>query len=228
MRIIFVRHGHPNYEKDCLTELGHLQAAAVAQRLKSEKILKIFSSTRNRAYETAKHIAAPLGMEVKTCDFMREIKWGSVNGEPIFQNGHPWFMADDMVAQGLNVMDRDWAEKEPFCNNKVVAHVQNVREHFDAWLASFGYERDGLYYRVRNGNQDTVVMTSHAGSSGAVLAHLFNLSFPFVCAALKPDFTSITVVSFDGANGSLISPIVEVLNDARHIAGIHVDKAYGQ
>lgn len=132
MRIIFVRHGHPNYEKDCLTELGHLQAAAVAQRLKSERILKIFSSTRNRAYETAKHIAAPLGMEVETCDFMREIKWGSVNGEPIFQNGHPWFTADDMVAQGLNVMDRDWAEKEPFCNNKVVAHVQNVREHFDA------------------------------------------------------------------------------------------------
>lgn len=71
-------------------------------------------------------------------------------------------------------------------------------------------------------------MTSHAGSSSAVLAHLFNLSFPFVCAALKPDFTSITVISFDGANGSLISPIMEVLNDARHIAGIHVDKAYGQ
>ena len=28
MRIIFVRHGHPNYRKDCLTELGHLQAKA--------------------------------------------------------------------------------------------------------------------------------------------------------------------------------------------------------
>ena len=24
MRIIFVRHGHPNYELDCLTPLGHL------------------------------------------------------------------------------------------------------------------------------------------------------------------------------------------------------------
>jgi len=34
MRIIFVRHGHPNYEKDCLTELGHRQAEAAAQRLK--------------------------------------------------------------------------------------------------------------------------------------------------------------------------------------------------
>ncbi len=28
MRIIFVRHGHPDYTNDCLTELGHLQAGA--------------------------------------------------------------------------------------------------------------------------------------------------------------------------------------------------------
>ena len=33
MRILFVRHGHPNYEKDCLTDLGHLHAAAAAERL---------------------------------------------------------------------------------------------------------------------------------------------------------------------------------------------------
>ena len=31
MRIIFVRHGHPNYELDCLTPLGKLQAQAVAE-----------------------------------------------------------------------------------------------------------------------------------------------------------------------------------------------------
>ena len=33
MRIVFVRHGHPNYEKDCLTELGHRHAEAAALRL---------------------------------------------------------------------------------------------------------------------------------------------------------------------------------------------------
>ena len=55
MRIIFVRHGHPNYEKDCLTDLGVLHAKAVAQRLKNdnEPIEKIFSSTCGRALETA-------------------------------------------------------------------------------------------------------------------------------------------------------------------------------
>lgn len=37
MKIYFIRHGHPNYKKDCLTELGHLQAAAAAIELSNEK-----------------------------------------------------------------------------------------------------------------------------------------------------------------------------------------------
>ena len=68
MRIIFVRHGHPDYTKDCLTELGHKQAEAVAERLKDEKIDKFFSSSCGRAYETALHIAEGRGMEVEKLD----------------------------------------------------------------------------------------------------------------------------------------------------------------
>ena len=44
MRLIFVRHGEPNYEKDCLTKLGHEEAKAAAQRLLCENIDEIFSS----------------------------------------------------------------------------------------------------------------------------------------------------------------------------------------
>ena len=36
MRIIIIRHGDPDYEKDCLTELGHKQAAVAAKRLLEE------------------------------------------------------------------------------------------------------------------------------------------------------------------------------------------------
>ncbi len=43
MKILFIRHGHPNYEKNCLTELGHLHAAAVAQRLKNEEVEEIYA-----------------------------------------------------------------------------------------------------------------------------------------------------------------------------------------
>jgi len=220
MRIIFVRHGHPDYQNDCLTELGHRHAEAAAQRLSGEKIDKIYASSCGRAYETAKHIAAPHRLPVEKVDFMREIGWGFTDDDLAFQGGNPWFLADDMVARGQSVIDFQWAEKEPFSRNYVVERAQKAAENFDQWLAALGYERDGLYYRVRSENRDTVAMVSHAGASSAVFAHLFNLPFSFLCAAARPDFTAISVISFDGKEGNLISPAITLLNDARHIAGL--------
>ena len=41
MRIVFVRHGEPDYANDCLTEQGRLQAKAAAERLREEGISEI-------------------------------------------------------------------------------------------------------------------------------------------------------------------------------------------
>ena len=42
MRIIFVRHGEPDYAHDCLTEQGKQQALAAAERLREEGIDQLF------------------------------------------------------------------------------------------------------------------------------------------------------------------------------------------
>ena len=55
MRLLLVRHGHPNYELDCLTPLGRLQAEAAAERLTNENIDAIYASTCGRALETASY-----------------------------------------------------------------------------------------------------------------------------------------------------------------------------
>ena len=86
MRIIFIRHGEPNYEKDCLTETGKKQAAACAERLEREGIAEIYASPMGRAAETASFTAKRLGLPVHTLDFMHEISWG---GPGIPQEGHP-------------------------------------------------------------------------------------------------------------------------------------------
>ena len=53
MRIVFVRHGEPDYRNDCLTETGKIQARQAAVRLREEGIEQIFSSPLGRAQETA-------------------------------------------------------------------------------------------------------------------------------------------------------------------------------
>ena len=45
MRIIFVRHGHPDYAHDCLTELGKKHAAAAALRLQDEGIIEYYRNS---------------------------------------------------------------------------------------------------------------------------------------------------------------------------------------
>ena len=94
MRIVFVRHGEPDYEHDCLTPAGREQALAAAERLKEENIEEIWASPLGRAQETALAASSVLGLPVKTLDFMREVHWGSRDGSPLFADGHPWNMAD--------------------------------------------------------------------------------------------------------------------------------------
>ena len=100
MRIIFIRHGEPDYARDCLTERGREQARAAAERLRGEGIDEIYSSPLGRAAETAAFTAEALGKPVKTLDFMRELHWGSADGRPIPADGHPWDLADMMAEEG--------------------------------------------------------------------------------------------------------------------------------
>ena len=228
MRIIFVRHGHPDYAHDCLTELGRQHAAAAALRLQDEGIEAIYSSTHGRAMETASHLAEALYLPVTGCDFMREINWGSVDGEPLFADGHPWDTADRMVAQGESLMNPDWQNSETFRRNRVVQCVEKVAAGTDAWLATLGYTREGLYYRAGKDTKRTIAAFGHGGASTAILAHLFNLPFPFVTSTMGPDYTGITIVELPDVEGALVKPRLEMLNDARHIRGLTVENYFGK
>ena len=228
MRIIFVRHGHPDYAHDCLTELGRQHAAAAALRLQDEGIEAIYSSTHGRAMETASHLADALHLPVTGCDFMREINWGSVDGEPLFADGHPWDTADRMVAQGESLMNPDWQNSETFRRNRVVQCVEKVAAGTDAWLATLGYTREGLYYRAGKDTKRTIAAFGHGGASTAILAHLFNLPFPFVTSTMGPDYTGITIVELPDEEGALVKPRLEMLNDARHIRGLTVENYFGK
>ena len=228
MKIYFVRHGHPNYTTDSLTELGHRQAAAAAQRLKGCGIGEIYSSSKGRAVQTAEYTASLLGLPVIQCDFMREITWGPLEGEEILEKGHPWKISDIFAGEGRSLNDPDWESKEPFCKSTLPDAMKRVIDGFDAWLCELGYKREGEYYRVVGENTDrTVAMFSHGGAGSVAWAHLFNLPFIKVCGFCRPDFTSVTVIEFSNEMGELCFPKVRLYNDARHIEGLDSDNVYG-
>lgn len=220
MRILFIRHGEPDYAKDDLTDTGVRQAELLAQRLKNEGIEEIWSSPLGRAKRTALISSEVLGLPVKTLECMREIKWGSVNGEEIFANGHPWDIADEMVRQGMDLTDRNWQTNQFYINNSAVDAVKTVESGTDEWLRTFGYNRQRMYYDhvAEEERHKTIALFCHGGSSSAAIAHIMNLPFPYVCAMLHMEFTAITIVRMDRKTGVSSLSCLELANDAGHLA----------
>lgn len=221
MRIIFVRHGHPDYIRDCLTELGRTQAAAASRRLRGEGIGRIYSSTLGRAMETAAMTAEPLGLSVEPVEGFRELRWGS---EP-----SPWVLADARVAAGIPLNDPDWRTSADYGSNaQLLATIDERTVALEALLQRHGYTREGAYYRVSDSvdTRCTIAIFGHGGQTSAHLSALFNLPFPYVCQIMGSDFTGITVVQLPDRPGELVTPRFEIMSDSRHISG--GDIAYGQ
>ncbi|MCR4585703.1 MAG: histidine phosphatase family protein [Lachnospiraceae bacterium] len=219
MRLVLVRHGEPDYEHDCLTEKGKKQAEIVARRLMKEGIEEIYSSPLGRARQTAEPFAELSGIgKVQILDFMREIRYG--REDALYKSGNPWTVAFDLVREGYDLQSSKWREYPGYEENTAVTDADKVRTGTDEWLASIGFEREGLYYRC-TGESDTersLALFSHGGSSTAFMSQVMNIPFPKLCVLLANlQHTSVTILSFDSTPGALSMPFIELACDVAHL-----------
>ncbi len=222
MRLIFVRHGDPNYELDCLTELGHKQAKITAQRLLGEGIEKVFSSPMGRARQTAQPFLEASGIkDMQILDFMKEIRYG-LEDDLYNQDRSPWVGVDRMANDGVDLQNPDWRNYPLFVDNTATVDIDLVQAGADKWLETLGYKREGLYYKnIRQDDaQFTVALFSHGGSSTAFLSRIFNIPFPLLCGALHIPHAGITIIRFDRTPGKVSLPVIELMNDGNHLKGI--------
>ncbi len=214
MRIIFVRHGEPNYALDCLTDEGKIQAAAAAERLSGEDISEIYASPCGRAAETASYTARRLELPITTLEYMREISWG---GADIPDKGHPWKLGSRMLAEGFDFYSRDWREHPYFKENASTECYGIIAARIDEFLAEHGYRHEGGRFLCHGGTAKTIALFSHGGSGACVLSHLLGLPFPYVSSVLPYGFTSIIILNFPVDEGAYVFPRLELFNDCAHI-----------
>ena len=217
MRMIFVRHGEPDYENDCLTEKGKLQAAAAAERLKREGIMEIYSSPNGRAFQTGCYTAETLNLPITVLDYMHEISWG---GEGVPAEGHPWTLGERMMEEGFTFVGDNWREHPYFRDNTALEYYDMISGKIDAFLENQGYRHEGSRYFCEKENEKTIAMFFHGGSGACVLAHLLSLPFPYVCTVLPYDFTSVIILEFPSRPGAYVRARLELFNDAAHIRDI--------
>ena len=204
MRLVFVRHGEPDYEHDCLTETGKKQAEEVVDRLVGLGITDICASPMGRAQQTAAPTAARLGLPVRTLDFMHEIYWG---GPDIPENGHPWALSDRMVLEeDFDFFKYDWREHPFFAQNTATRYFEMISDQLDGFFLEYGYRREGTRYFCESGSDKTIALFSHGGSSNCALAHILSLPLPYVASYFSYDFASVIILDIPVRPGEFVRP----------------------
>ncbi len=215
MRIFFIRHGEPDYDNDCLTENGKMQALAVAHRLKDEELDEIYSSPMGRAAQTAAPTVKMLNLPVTTLDYMHEILWG---GEGIPHQGHPWTLSEKMInEENFDFYGKDWREHPYYKGNLVVDYYDKIAERIDEFVKDQGYIHDKGRFLCTTNEDKNIAIFSHSGSGACAISHLLNLPFPYVTTVLPYEFTSVIILNFPVNTGEYIHPRLELFNDIHHI-----------
>ena len=224
LRLVFVRHGEPDYSNDSLTENGLVQAGMTADRLMDEGITSIFSSPMGRAVKTASFTAEKLGLEIEKLDFMHEIDWGSKDGGDIEYNGHPWSLSFKLLAENPTYLSGSyWKEHPYFKNNKCLDYYVMISKEFDKFLERFGLYRNGKFYEAREECNDTIALFAHGGSGGVMFSHLLNLSFPYVLTALPYGVCSVSIIEFEPKFDNIVVPRLELFNDMGHLDKVKIE-----
>jgi probable phosphoglycerate mutase len=212
MKLMLIRHGEPDYASDSLTPRGHEEARLLAKALADVRIDAIYASPMGRAQLTATYTADLKRMPITTLDWLRELDgnygpalWAwNLSGSEVFRGETPFTI-------------ENWHELAPYG-----AHMQPVAAefwgHFDRFMASQGYVREGQGYRTtQERDERSLAFFFHAGATLTLLSHLLHVPLPVVYAQFACDPSSRTTLRFE-AEGAFGVFRLECLNDTSHVS----------
>lgn len=233
MRILMIRHGDPDYEHDSLTETGKKEAALLAEAAGSLHLGDCYVSPLGRAKETAACTLKKLGITAETLDWLQEFPAKlNINDSRELQLAYPdtrkengryasrivWDMMPSCYLNHPEYMDREgWKNSEVARHSDIVSVYENVTGNFDNLLAGYGYVREGMYYRVKKANTDTVTFFCHFGLTCVLLSHLMNVS-PFALwhgLVLAP--TSVTEITTEEREQGIAMFRSQRMGDIHHL-----------
>lgn len=217
MKILFIRHGDPDYANDYLTEKGFCEAQLLADRLEKLTVKDFYCSVLGRARATAKVTLDRVGREAVYFDWLREFP-GHVIDEQTKQPRIPWDLMPGVWTKHSMLYDKDEWLQDPIMQTGNVEEVyRNITRNFDELLAGYGYVREGGYYRVEQSNTDTIVIFCHLGVEFAILSHLLGISASVLWQGFFVAPTSVTTVCTEERIKGEACFRVQALGDTSHL-----------
>ena len=224
MIFYFIRHGDPIYDPDSLTPLGTQQAEALAKRLAHYGLDKVYSSTSNRAIQTAIPTCELLHLKPELLDFANESHaFNEFTIENDDDSGLVWLFHSQKVVNLFNdkairdLGDR-WFDHPAFKDHNYEKGIHRVYNNVDDFFAQLGYEhiRYTGKYKITKQNDKRIALFAHQGFGLVFLSCLLDIPYPMFCTHFDMCHTGMTVIDFPNINGYCI-PKVLTLSSESHI-----------
>ncbi|MBO4733618.1 MAG: histidine phosphatase family protein [Clostridia bacterium] len=176
MQIILIRHGDPDYVNDTLTPRGQDEAIALGRFLRDIPVTKFYCSPMGRARDTAAPALSMTGRRAQILDWLHEFPECVLDPD----NGMvhvPWDLLPRTWTAVPEFYDKDkWYKTDIIKTGNAHEVYDYICTNLDELLASYGYEREGNFYKSVTPNRDTIVLVCHFGVMCAILSHLLGIS----------------------------------------------------
>ena len=216
MRLIFIRHGEPDYSIDSLTEKGWREAELLGRRVAQWDVTGFYRSPLGRAGDTAKPAMGLTGRSPETLEWLREFP-GTILDETGARRIAWDLFPGDWTKDGA-MYDKDtWGKSEIYLGSDVDEVQERVSRELDGFLAAHGYERTGNYYTPVKSNDDTLVFFCHLGIICVLLGHLLGISAPALWHGLFLPPSSVTVLTTEERREGEAYFRVQMLGDTSHL-----------
>ncbi len=227
MKLIFVRHGDPDYENDTLTERGWKEAEALVPRVERWHASDFYCSPLGRAQDTAKTALKGKTDTIKTLEWLREFHV-PVEDPETHEERIPWDFMPAYWTTFEEMYDREaWVNAPVMQTGGIAQRNEFVKEGMDVLLKEYGYARKGNYYVTEKGNDKTLVFFCHLGVQFVILGHLLGLSAPLLWQNFFVAPTSVTVVETEEREKGNVAFRCRKVGDTSHLymAGIEPSKS---
>lgn len=217
MKIIFIRHGDPNYEIDNLTEKGKIEAELLADRVKKWDVKKFYSSPLGRAKATADYSMKNINRDYEVLDWLQEFYYPIV--DPVTGKERiAWDLLPTYWTREEILYDKDqWMNASIMKTGEISEKAQIVFNGIDEILKKNGYERNENYYTVKNANTDTIVIFCHLGVTFVMLSHLLGISASVLWQQFFIAPSSVTLVESEEREKGVASFRVKMFGDISHL-----------
>lgn len=218
MKLLIVRHGDPDYDRDTLTEKGWREAGYLAERLAKLDIKAFYVSPLGRARDTASLTLQKMDRTAEECLWLREFDAPIHRPDVTDHKMITWdWLPQDWMREEVFFHPDRWYQQEILRDGGVKKEYDWVTGQFDALLERHGYRRDGACYQAVHANNDTLVFFCHFGLECVLLSHLLNIS-PMVlwhgtCAAP----TSVTTVVTEERRKGIAAFRMSSFGDVSHL-----------